>query len=105
MFAPAAKAIPTPTAAWKWYKRSDTQCVVDRESHDDTWRAVSSRGTYHGRFQMDYSFETETSYGRWAERRWGRASHWPPIVQVRHAFEIWLYAGWSRWPTYARYCA
>lgn len=53
---------------------------------------------------MDRSFETETAYGRWAERRWGRASSWPPIVQVRHAYEVWLYAGWSRWPTYRRYC-
>ena len=105
LWAGIAHAVPTKMQAKRWYRRSDTQCVVTAESKDNTWTAVSSDGTYRGRFQMDYSFETETPYGRWAERRWGRSDNWPPIVQIIHALEVWLYAGWSRWPTYYRYCA
>lgn len=88
------------SAAWSWYQRSDTQCVVN---HEGGWTSVNKWG-YYGRFQMDVSFQRETPYGRWAYARWGTADHWPPDVQVQHAYSIWRYAGWSRWPTYNRYC-
>jgi hypothetical protein len=87
--------------AWAWYRSSATQCVVN---HEGGWTSVNPAG-YYGRFQMDVSFQNETAYGRAAYRRWGTANNWPPLVQVRHAYSIWLYAGWSRWPTYARYCS
>lgn len=89
------------SAAWAWYRRSDTQCVTN---HEGGWRSVNPAG-YYGRFQMDVSFQTETPFGRRAYARWGTANKWPPAVQVEHAFTIWSKYGWGRWPTYARYCA
>jgi len=86
--------------AWAWYLRGDTQCVV---SHEGGWTSVNPAG-YYGRFQMDVSFQNETKYGQKAYRRYGTADKWPPIVQVVHAYSIWLYAWWSRWPTYYAYC-
>jgi hypothetical protein len=86
---------------WAWYRSRDTQCVVN---HEGGWTSVNPVG-YYGRFQMDISFQNETAYGRAAYRRYGTANRWPPLVQVRHAYSIWLSAGWSRWPTYAKYCA
>lgn len=88
------------TNYWAWYARWDTQCVVN---HEGGWKSVNRAG-YYGRFQMDVSFQTETSFGKWAFRRWGTANHWPHWAQVKHAYEVWRYSGWSRWPTYARYC-
>jgi hypothetical protein len=85
-----------------WYESRDTQCVV---AHEGGFTSVSKGGTYHGRFQMDQHFERETALGRWAQRTYGRASNWPKIIQVRHAYMMWKKFGWSRWPTYARYCA
>ena len=81
--------------------RSDTQCVVN---HEGGWTSVNPAG-YYGRFQMDVSFQTETPFGRRAYRRWGTPNRWPPKGQVFHAWTIWTDAGWSRWPTYERYCA
>lgn len=89
------------TGAWAWYLTPATQCVTN---HEGAWTSVNSAG-YYGRFQMDVPFQNETAYGRAAYRRWGTADHWPPAVQVQHAYSIWSYAGWSRWPTYARYCS
>lgn len=90
-------------AAAAWYARGDTQCEV---AHEGGFRSVSPGGKYHGRFQMDSSFEAETKYGAAAQRRWGRASNWPAYVQINHAFEVWSYAGWSRWPPYYKFgCA
>lgn len=86
--------------SWAWYKSRATQCVV---AHEGGWTSVNPAG-YYGRFQMDRAFQRETAYGRRAMRRWGLAHRWPPRVQVHHAWTIWRYAGWSRWPTYARYC-
>lgn len=95
---------PRQVAAWEWYNRSDTRCVVD---HEGGWksRSIDPPDVYAGRFQMDYSFERETAFGRKMYDRYGRAWNWPPAAQVLHAYEVWLYAGWSRWPTYARYCS
>jgi hypothetical protein len=92
----AARANPS----WAWYRSSATQCVV---AHEGGWTSVNPVG-YYGRFQMDVSFQNETAYGRRAFRRWGTANRWPPAVQVFHAWSIWKVAGWSRWPTYYRYC-
>ena len=90
-------------AAWAWYHRGDTQCEV---SHEGGWTSVSSGGTYAGRFQMDYGFETSKAFGRSMERRYGRANAWPPWAQVYHAYEVWLDRGWSPWPPYYVYgCA
>jgi hypothetical protein len=87
--------------AWAWYRTSTTQCVCD---HEGGWR-TDSNYPYAGRFQMDPSFERETAFGARMQRKYGRANNWPPWAQVFHAFEVWSYAGWSRWPTYAKYCA
>lgn len=90
-------------AAAAWYARGDTQCEVD---HEGGFESVSPDGTYAGRFQMDRFFERETPYGARAQARWGRANNWPPYVQINHAWEVWSYAGWSRWPPYRRFgCA
>lgn len=91
-------------AAWAWYQTRDTQCVVN---HEGGWTSpsISPPGMYAGRFQMDYSFERETAFGRKMSDRHGRAWNWPPWAQVFHAYEVWSYSSWSRWPTYARYCA
>jgi len=86
---------------WAWYYRWDTQCVVN---HEGGWTSVNPSG-YYGRFQMDVSFQKETAFGRRSYNRWGTANHWPPWAQVYHAYEVWRYAGWSRWPTYRRYCS
>jgi hypothetical protein len=88
--------------AWVWYYSAPTQCVVN---HEGGVSSVSPGGKYHGTFQMDYSFETSTPYGRHAEARWGRASNWPLSVQVHHAHEVWVRDGWGHWPTYYNYCS
>jgi hypothetical protein len=92
------------SSAWAWYYTRDTQCVVNEEG---AWNSPSNDppGMYAGRFQMDEAFEKETTFGRTMSDRYGRAWNWPPWVQVYHAWTIWKYAGWSRWPTYAKYCA
>jgi hypothetical protein len=91
--------------AWAWYRSSATQCVVNHEGSATSIGYVNGVPTYYGRFQMDVSFQNETAYGRAAFRRYGTANNWPLLVQVKHAYSIWLYAGWSRWPTYGRYCS
>lgn len=96
----SATASRSRWTAWKWYYSPATQCEV---SHEGGWTSFGD-GSHAGRFQMDYSFETETAFGRAAERRWGRAYNWPHWAQVKHAFEVWLYAGWHRWPPYYVYC-
>lgn len=90
------------SAAWAWYLRDDTQCVVN---HEGGWNSpsIDPPGKYAGRFQMDSAFERETAFGRKMSDRYGRAWKWPPWAQVYHAWEVWSYAGWSRWPTYARF--
>jgi len=97
----AAMAPRVSSSAWAWYLSSDTQCVTN---HEGAFTTNTGNG-YYGRFQMDVSFQNETAYGRAAYRRYGTADRWPPAVQVQHAHDIWSYAGWSRWPTYARYCS
>jgi hypothetical protein len=92
--------------AWAWYRTPATQCVCD---HEGGWTSVGPTahdGSYYaGRFQKDASFERETAFGRRMQARYGRSIHWPPWAQVFQAYEVWSYAGWSRWPTYAKYCA
>lgn len=87
-------------AACAWYFDGATQCEV---SYEGGWTSVSPDGTYHGRFQMDYSFQTETPFGRAMEARYGHAENWPPWAQIQHAYEVWSYSGWSRWPPYHKY--
>jgi hypothetical protein len=105
---PATVSVPAQprgmSAAWAWYRTGATQCVVN---HEGGWTSpsIDPPGMYAGRFQMDASFERETTFGAAMQERYGRAWSWPPWAQVYHAYEVWLYAGWSRWPTYARYCA
>lgn len=87
-------------AACSWYADGATQCEV---AHEGGWTSVSAGGFYHGRFQMDYGFETRTAFGRTMERRYGRASRWPPDAQILHAYEVWRRSGWAPWPPYYRY--
>lgn len=87
-------------SACAWYEDGATQCEV---SHEGGFTSLSPDGKYAGRFQSDYSFETETAFGRMMESRYGRANRWPIGAQIDHAFEVWSYSGWSRWPPYYRY--
>lgn len=83
--------------ACAWYFDGATQCEV---SYEGGWTSVSPDGTYAGRFQMDSSFEAETTFGAAMQRALGRANNWPSWAQIQHAYEVWSYAGWGRWPPY-----
>lgn len=87
-------------AACAWYFDGATQCEV---AHEGGFTSVSPDGTYHGRFQMDHSFQTETTFGAQMEARYGEADRWPHGAQIQHAFEVWSYSGWGRWPPYYKY--
>lgn len=86
-------------AACAWYADGATQCEV---AHEGAWTSVNSAG-YYGRFQMDTSFQQETPFGAAAYAQYGTAEKWPPSVQIQQAFNVWSYAGWSRWPPYSKY--
>lgn len=89
-------------AACAWYMDGATQCEV---AHEGGWTSDSNY-PYAGRFQSDQYFETETAFGRQMEAAHGRASNWPPWAQIQHAYEVWSYSGWGRWPPYFKYgCA
>lgn len=87
-------------AACAWYADGATQCEV---SHEGGFTSMSGDGVYAGRFQMDSSFETATSFGRSMESRYGRAANWPPGAQIEQAYEEFQLRGWNPWPPYYRY--
>ncbi len=90
-------------SACAWYYDGATQCEVN---HEGSFTSVSPGGKYHGRFQMDSSFEASTSFGRSMQDRYGSANNWPPGAQIEHAYTVWLSSGWSPWPPYYVYgCA
>lgn len=90
----------TTVEACSWYEDGATQCETD---HEGGWTSVDPSGTYAGRFQSDYGFETGTAFGAQMENEYGRASNWPSWAQIQHAYEMWLALGWRPWPPYYRF--
>lgn len=98
--AQAQSACGATAEACAWYNDGATQCEV---AHEGGWTSVSPNGMYHGRFQMDYQFQHATAYGAHAYDTYGAAEHWPPGVQIQHAYSQYLARGWAPWPPYYAY--